>query len=206
LAELEIGDDPVKDLLSTPFGVYFNSLLERLSAHKVLFDIELRAGRHTSLKDFVKKVTLDLEDREDFMQQSQVRQHLKDQKRTRDRKGSILRILFIPSLLTIKGAFHESIRHWIQPPEFKADFDKAKKARDVGSCVWLQSESAYVSWKAALRTTESGPGNHGKSKAQPRQPILLFEGRALANLGNGNIDSSVKQDLLALERQYYRRL
>jgi len=84
---------------------------------------------------------------------------------------------FLTFVLTTKGAFHESIRNWVQPLEFKADFDKAKKARSFGSCAWLQSKPAYISWKAELRTTESGPGNHGKSKAQPCQPILWLEGK-----------------------------
>ena len=84
----EIGLDPVKDLLSTPFGVRFDGLLERLSEHKGLFDIELRAGRHTSLKDFITKVTQDLRDREEFMQENKARRYLEDEKKTRDRKGS----------------------------------------------------------------------------------------------------------------------
>jgi hypothetical protein len=88
-------------------------------------------------------------------------------------------------LLTRIGAFNEKIRKWVQPPEFKADFDKAKKARSFGSCAWVQSQPAYVSWKAALRTTESGLMNHGKSKAQPCQPILWLEGRTLATSSNG---------------------
>jgi hypothetical protein len=88
LAEPEIGVDPVKDLLSTPFGVCFDGLLERLSKHKGLFDIDLRAGRHTSLEDFIKKVTQDLGDREQFMQENEVRRYLEDEKKTRDRKGS----------------------------------------------------------------------------------------------------------------------
>ena len=86
MAEPEIGLDLVKDLLSTPFGVCFDGLLKRLSEHKGLFDIELRAGRHTSLEDFVKKVTQDLEDREQFMQENEVRRYLEDEKKTRDRK------------------------------------------------------------------------------------------------------------------------
>lgn len=86
--EPEIGVDSVKDLLSTPFGVGFDGLLERLSQHKGLFDIDLRAGRHTSLEVFLKRVSRDLEDREEFMQENEVRQHLEDEKETRDSKGS----------------------------------------------------------------------------------------------------------------------
>jgi hypothetical protein len=88
LAEPEIGLDPVKDLLSIPFAVCFDGLLERLSEHKGLFDIDLRAGKHTSLKDFIEKVTQDLGDREQFMREDEVRRYLEDEKNTRDRKGS----------------------------------------------------------------------------------------------------------------------
>jgi hypothetical protein len=91
LAEPEIGLDPIKDLLSTPFGVCFDGLLERLSEHKGLFEVELRAGRHTSLEAFIEKVTRDLEDREQFMQENEVRRYLEGEKMTRDRKGSTQR-------------------------------------------------------------------------------------------------------------------
>jgi hypothetical protein len=86
LAEPEIGLDPFKDLPSTPFDVYFDGLLERLSEHKGLFDIELRAGRHTSLTDFIKKVIQDLRDREKLMQEKEVRRYLEEEKEPRDRK------------------------------------------------------------------------------------------------------------------------
>jgi hypothetical protein len=87
LVEPERGLGPVKDLLSTPFGIRFDGLLERLSEHKGLFDIDLRAGRHTSLKDFIQKVTQELGDREQFMQEGEVKRYLEDEKETRDRKG-----------------------------------------------------------------------------------------------------------------------
>ena len=87
MAEPEIGLDPVKDLLSTPFDVRFDGLLERLSEHQGLFDIELRAGRHNSLKIFIEKVSQDLEDREQFMQENEVNRYLEDEKKTRVRKG-----------------------------------------------------------------------------------------------------------------------
>ena len=186
MAEPEIGFDTVKDLLSTPFGVCFDGLLERLSEHKGLFDIELRAGRHASLKHFIEKVTRDLGDREQFMQENEVRQYLENEKTNRDRKGSAQKYFLSLLVLTMKGTFHESIRNWVQPPEFKADFDKAKNARSFGSCAWLQSRPAYISWKAELRTTESGPENHAKPIAQPCQPILWLEGKTLANSSNGN--------------------
>lgn len=89
-AEPDTGRDPVNDLLSTPFSVRFESLLKRLSEHKRLFDIELRAGRHTALEDFISKVVQDLEEREKFMQESIVKRHLEDVKKTRDRKDSTL--------------------------------------------------------------------------------------------------------------------
>jgi len=88
VAEPEIGLDPVKDLLSTSLDVRFDGLLERLSEHKRLFDIDLRAGRHISLTDFVEKVIQDLRDREQFMQEGQVRRHLEEEKKHRDRKSS----------------------------------------------------------------------------------------------------------------------
>jgi len=79
---------PSKTCCLPRFGVRFDGLLERLSEHKGLFDIDLRAGRHTSLEDFIKKVTQDLGDREQFMQENEVRRYLEDEKETRDRKGS----------------------------------------------------------------------------------------------------------------------
>jgi hypothetical protein len=72
--------------LSTPFSLRFDSLLERLSEHKGLFDVDLRAGRHASLEAFIKKVTRDLADRERFIQDSEVKQYLENGKRIRDRK------------------------------------------------------------------------------------------------------------------------
>lgn len=85
-------------------------------------------------------------------------------------------------MLTAEGAYHETIRRWIMPPEFQSDFDKAKKARSPGSCNWLQSEPAYVSWKAELQTAETEPSGLGKFRAQPCQPILWLEGRLSMNL------------------------
>ena len=89
LVEPEIGLDPVKDLLSTPFSIRFPSFLQRLSEHKGLLDIDLRAGKHNSLKHFVEKVTEDLRDRERFMQENKVKRYLEDEKKTRDRKCSM---------------------------------------------------------------------------------------------------------------------
>ena len=120
MAEPEIGLDPVKDLLSTPFDVCFDGLLERLSEHKGLFDTELRAGRHTSLQDFIEKVTQNKGHREQSMQENEVRRYLEDTKKVRDRKGSTQK--YSPSLLradnergffrkvSVTGSNHQSSR------------------------------------------------------------------------------------------------
>ncbi len=82
--------DPTKTLLSTSFTERFSDLLERLSRHQRLFDVDLRAGRHRSLVNFVRNVTKDLEEREQLMQDPQVLQGMEEEKRARDCKSSSL--------------------------------------------------------------------------------------------------------------------
>ena len=53
-----------------------------------LWDDSDKSWRHTSLEDFIKKVTQDLVDREQFMQENEARGYLEDEKKSRDRKYS----------------------------------------------------------------------------------------------------------------------
>lgn len=174
IAEPEPEHDPITNLLSTPFSHRFNGLVQRLAEHKGLFDVDLRAGRHTSLEDFIKKVSQNIVDRDHFVKEREVRQHLEKEMKNFDSKDSGQN--FFDFTLTMKVAFHESIRNWVQPTEPKVDFDRAKKVRNFGSCAWLQSEPTYVSWKAEPQTSELGPGNYGSFKARSREPILWMEG------------------------------
>jgi hypothetical protein len=51
------------NVLSIPFNLRFESLIARLNEHKLLFAIELRAGKHESLNIFVENVIEDLRKR-----------------------------------------------------------------------------------------------------------------------------------------------
>ncbi len=82
--------DPTNTLLSTCFTERFNDLLERLSRHQRLFDVDLRAGRHRSLVNFVRNVTKDLEERQQLMQDPRVLQGMEEEKKTSDCRPSSL--------------------------------------------------------------------------------------------------------------------
>lgn len=73
----------------TSFDLRFDDCLKRLSEHKGLFDIELRAGRHASLESFVGKVIEDLRERDQLLQDDEVVEFLRRGKKTCDGRCQI---------------------------------------------------------------------------------------------------------------------
>jgi hypothetical protein len=53
-------------VLSIPFHLRFESLIARLSEHKLLFAMKLRAGKYESLFTFTDNVIADLRKREEL--------------------------------------------------------------------------------------------------------------------------------------------
>lgn len=185
LVDPDTGRDPVIALLSAPFNARFKYLLDRLSEHKRLLDIDLAEKKYRSLTNFMANVILALEDREQIKQEKNEMRRLEEEKRTRDRKSSSPKLSHA-CLLIMEGTIHDSIPNWIQPPEFSADFNRAKEARTPGSCAWLQSESSYVAWKAALQAANLESKTHGSPHVQHVPPILLFEGMSIFRSKIGN--------------------
>lgn len=73
---LEQQIDPVMDVLFVPFNLRFQSLLARLNEHKILFAVDLSAGRYRLLTAFTEKVIQHLKEREDFVQDNRIRRYL----------------------------------------------------------------------------------------------------------------------------------
>ncbi|OWY51406.1 hypothetical protein AALT_g4692 [Alternaria alternata] len=175
-SNLEHTHDPIMNVLSIPFNLRFESLIARLNEHKLLFAIELRAGKHESLNIFVENVIEDLRKREEYFQSRSTMERLE---RERDECHS--------------ANFTAGVR-WILPPEFRAEFDRAKKARSPGSCAWLQSLKAYTMWKESLLTDDvQTTSSRRYTRQHSCTPILLLEGSA--GYGKTILSTAMIEDL-----------
>ncbi|CAN9367703.1 unnamed protein product [Alternaria alternata] len=155
-SNLEHTHDPIMNVLSIPFNLRFESLIARLNEHKLLFAIELRAGKHESLNIFVENVIEDLRKREEYFQSRSTMERLeRERDECHSKRPENYHPRFHVSLLITKGANFTAGVRWILPPEFRAEFDRAKKARSPGSCAWLQSLKAYTMWKESLLTDDT---------------------------------------------------
>ncbi|CAN9409120.1 unnamed protein product [Alternaria alternata] len=155
-SNLEHTHDPIMNVLSIPFNLRFESLIARLNEHKLLFAIELRAGKHESLNIFVENVIEDLRKREEYFQSRSTMERLeRERDECHSKRPENYHPRFRVSLLITKGANFTAGVRWILPPEFRAEFDRAKKARSPGSCAWLQSLKAYTMWKESLLTDDT---------------------------------------------------
>ena len=132
------------DVLSIPFNLRFESLIARLHEHKLLFAIELRAGKHGSLNIFIDNVVEDLRKREEYFQSRSTMGRLeKERDDCHGKPAENYHFRLRDSLLIIKGANCNTGVRWILPPDFHAEYDRAKNARSPGSCAWLQSQLAF---------------------------------------------------------------
>jgi hypothetical protein len=128
---------------------------------------------------FVEKVTQHLREREELVRDVGVKQKLENEKASRRSKN---RTWDLPQslsyLLTSEGANREAARKWFLSTDFQADFNKAKEAKNPGSCAWLQLDTIYMTWKNGSQVPAAIHTDHRRSGIQTCPPILLFEGKS----------------------------
>jgi hypothetical protein len=179
------------NVLSIPFNLRFESLIARLNEHKLLFAIELRAGKHESLNIFVENVIEDLRKREEYFQSRSTMERLEmERDECHSKRPENYHSRFRVSLLITKGANFTAGVRWILPPEFRAEFDRAKKARSPGSCAWLQSLKAYTMWKESLLTDDvQTTSSRRYTRQHSCTPILLLEGNRFTPCYNDSVNA-----------------
>jgi len=171
----------VQTLTFNPFVMAFDDLLERIAEHKRLFDISLRAGKHEELQAFIKRVIRALLDRDQYMQDDIIKWKLQKDRGVHSRKTSLYR--FKHSLTSGDAAelFHENVRKWIQSPDYKPDFEKARDARSSSTGDWLEAEASYTAWKAELHSSVLTSGEYEKTTDRNCRPILWLEGQPIVD-------------------------
>ncbi|CAN9327452.1 unnamed protein product [Alternaria alternata] len=175
-SNLDQTHDATMDVLSIPFNLRFESLIARLHEHKLLFAIELRAGKHGSLNIFIDNVVEDLRKREEYFQSRSTMGRLEKE---RDDCHS--------------ANCNTGVR-WILPPDFHAEYDRAKNARSPGSCAWLQSLKVYTMWKESLYTDDlQTTSSRRYTRQHSCPPILLLEGSA--GYGKTILSTAMIEDL-----------
>lgn len=173
--------DPVRSLTFIPFAVAFDDLLERVAEHKRLFDISLRTGKHDDLQAFIGRVIKALLERDEYMQDDIIRRNLQKDREIHNRKTSLHGRKYSLISYDVAGLFQENVRKWIQSPDYKPDFEKARDARSSSTGDWLQAEASYVTWKAELHGSVLESGKHEKTTNRNCRPILWLEGVLTGN-------------------------
>jgi hypothetical protein len=167
--------DPVKTLTFIPFVTAFDDLLERVAEHKRLFDISLRDGKHDDLQAFIRRVVNALKERDEYMHDNAIKRDLQTE------RGIYIR------------RFYEDVRKWIQAPDYKPDFDKARDARSSSTGDWLHAEASYIAWKADLHRSVLTPGNVGSTSNRNCSPVLWLEGTP--GFGKTVLSTAIIEDL-----------
>lgn len=195
------------DVLSIPFNLRFESLIARLHEHKLLFAIELRAGKHGSLNMFIDNVVEDLRKREEYFQSRSTMGRLeKERDDCHSKPAENYHFRLRDSLLIIKGANCTTGVRWILPPDFHAEFDRAKNARSPGSCAWLQSLKVYTMWKESLYTDDlQTTSSRRYTRQHSCPPILLLEGNRSTTCYNDSVNALRQQDLLVMGKLSYQQ-
>lgn len=167
----------IGDIFWKPFDVWFSEVLNRLSRHESLFDLELSLTAKEDAMAHHAKFDQEVENARKF-RESQLARSLEEEVHAKKEEARLLNVQI------------REIKRWIRAPNYTALLEREAPHATEGMCEWFMNHPKYRAWR------DKNPARKSKSHDHDTASMLWVQGPP--GYGKTVLSSFIVNDLKTL--------